>query len=216
MNIFFLSQDPMRAAQYLCDVHLNKMIIESGQILSTVYREWLSPAETGHVDLSALYKPTHKNHPSVKWCGESQAMRIWVYKWMLAMDAERKHRAVRLGKNYKSHATVVKLCNTLNELDCRLYSGSLPHIVIPQEYQAVPPEFKSYGGIRAYQKYYATTKVMQPWATWKGGDFPYALGLCVTDKEAVKWWHKTWDANGKHHLIDQHLALLPMQGERHA
>ena len=38
MNLFILDQDPVVAAQSQCDIHVNKMIIESGQMLSTVHR----------------------------------------------------------------------------------------------------------------------------------------------------------------------------------
>ena len=38
MNIFILDEDPRKAAQMVCDKHVNKMIIESAQMMSTVHR----------------------------------------------------------------------------------------------------------------------------------------------------------------------------------
>lgn len=38
MNIFYLSKDPELAAQYHCDKHVVKMIIEYAQLLSTAHR----------------------------------------------------------------------------------------------------------------------------------------------------------------------------------
>jgi len=38
MNIFILDKDPVVAAQMLCDKHVPKMLVESGQMLSTVHR----------------------------------------------------------------------------------------------------------------------------------------------------------------------------------
>ena len=38
MNIFFLAKTPEKSAQYLCDKHVPKMIIESAQMLSTAHR----------------------------------------------------------------------------------------------------------------------------------------------------------------------------------
>ena len=38
MNIFYLDEDPVKAAQYMCDKHVVKMIVESAQILSTAHR----------------------------------------------------------------------------------------------------------------------------------------------------------------------------------
>ena len=38
MNIFILDNDPVIAAQMQCDKHVVIMIVESGQMLSTVHR----------------------------------------------------------------------------------------------------------------------------------------------------------------------------------
>ena len=38
MNIFILDKNPITAAQMLCDRHVPKMIVESGQMLSTAHR----------------------------------------------------------------------------------------------------------------------------------------------------------------------------------
>ena len=38
MNIFVLDKDPVKAAQYQCDKHVVKMIVESAQMLSTAHR----------------------------------------------------------------------------------------------------------------------------------------------------------------------------------
>ena len=59
MNIFFLDKDPIIAAQYHCDKHCVKMILESAQLLSTAHR--VLDEDDAHPD---LYKVAHKNHPS--------------------------------------------------------------------------------------------------------------------------------------------------------
>ena len=38
MNIFVVDEDPRVAAKSLCDKHVVKMIVESGQMLSTTHR----------------------------------------------------------------------------------------------------------------------------------------------------------------------------------
>ena len=38
MNIFVLDRNPVIAAQMQCDKHIVKMIVESGQMLSTAHR----------------------------------------------------------------------------------------------------------------------------------------------------------------------------------
>ena len=43
MNIFILDEDPKRAAEYHCDKHVCKMILESGQMLCTAHWiRWLN------------------------------------------------------------------------------------------------------------------------------------------------------------------------------
>ena len=39
MNIFFLDKTPEKSAQYLCDKHVPKMLLESCQMLSTALRQ---------------------------------------------------------------------------------------------------------------------------------------------------------------------------------
>ena len=38
MNIFYLDKDPVKAAEYSCDKHVVKMILESAQMLCTAHR----------------------------------------------------------------------------------------------------------------------------------------------------------------------------------
>ncbi|WP_237342937.1 pyrimidine dimer DNA glycosylase/endonuclease V [Wolbachia endosymbiont of Folsomia candida] len=37
MNIFILHEDPVIAAQMLCDKHVVKMVLETAQLLSSVF-----------------------------------------------------------------------------------------------------------------------------------------------------------------------------------
>lgn len=48
MNIFYLDRDPALAARYHCDKHVIKMILETGQLLSTAHR-LLTSEETRQV-----------------------------------------------------------------------------------------------------------------------------------------------------------------------
>ena len=78
MNLFILNVDPIVAAQDQCDKHVVKMIVESGQMLSTVHR-MLDGTETKRRSVSGktmtkyyelpderediIYKACHFNHP---------------------------------------------------------------------------------------------------------------------------------------------------------
>jgi hypothetical protein len=51
MNIFYLDKDPETCAQYHCDKHVVKMILETAQLLCAT--QWLCGTE-------APYRLTHK------------------------------------------------------------------------------------------------------------------------------------------------------------
>lgn len=53
MNIFYLSNDPNKAATYMYNKHVVKMILETAQLLCTAHHELGS-------NIEIPYKPTHK------------------------------------------------------------------------------------------------------------------------------------------------------------
>ena len=65
MNIITLDYDPIKNAEYHCDQWLNKMILESAQMLSTAH-------DMAGSWLPTMYKPTHKGHSVTKWVAQSQ------------------------------------------------------------------------------------------------------------------------------------------------
>ena len=58
MNIFVPDNDIQTCARYHCDRHVNKMILESVQIVCTVLNER---------GFATPYKSTHRRHPCVPW-----------------------------------------------------------------------------------------------------------------------------------------------------
>ena len=68
MNIFILDYDIKKNAEYHCDKHITKMLIEYVQILST--SKHLNGCNEG-------YKPTHVKHPAVLWAVKSREN--WLY-----------------------------------------------------------------------------------------------------------------------------------------
>lgn len=121
MNIFILDSDPVKAAQMHNDVHVRKMIVESGQMLSTAYRvlngvEQKRPSASGKTvqkywELdepleSLLYKAVHVNHPCTLWTRKSKAHWDWhvqifnalcdeyIYRFGKVHETDRKLRAI--------------------------------------------------------------------------------------------------------------------------
>ena len=112
MNIFYISKDPVQAAQWMCDKHVVKMILESAQLLSTAHR-LLDGAETtgktatgrnvkrwllGDQRESVVYQATHTSHPSAVWCRQSLENYGWLVYHLYALLNEYTYR---YGKKHK-------------------------------------------------------------------------------------------------------------------
>ena len=66
MNIFHLHKDPKICAEYHCDKHVVKMILETAQMLSTAYHN-------NFIYNYNLYKTAFPKHPMTIWVGDSGA-----------------------------------------------------------------------------------------------------------------------------------------------
>jgi hypothetical protein len=98
MNIFMTSKSPRECAQALDDLRLNKMILETAQILCTALPELYSvPTD------AILYKPTHRNHPSVRWAVNSKSNFTWLVHHFYYLNSEREMRT------RKTHLSYAKL-----------------------------------------------------------------------------------------------------------
>ena len=73
MNIFHLHKDPKTCARYHCDKHVVKMILETGQMLSTAYRRHFGNNDD-------LYQTAYPRHPMTVWVGNSGGNFSWTIK----------------------------------------------------------------------------------------------------------------------------------------
>lgn len=100
LNIFVISLDQKECAEALDDLRLNKMIVETAQLLSTAMRE------CGHVG-NDIYKSTHRNHPCAIWARESSENYKWLLLYMSDLVEERLNRT---GRPHKSYTIFNALC----------------------------------------------------------------------------------------------------------
>jgi len=82
MNIFATDPCPIKSAQALDDVRLNKMIVESAQLLSTALR-------IKGVDDPVLYRISHSHHPCCHWVRRNRSNFDWLVAHARAMLNER-------------------------------------------------------------------------------------------------------------------------------
>lgn len=89
MNIFVTNEDPVLAPKDLDDKRLNKMILETAQILCTAIH--MSGG-------TATYKPTHKHHPCVVWTSVSKKNYQWLLTYFTNACAEYENRFNKIHK----------------------------------------------------------------------------------------------------------------------
>lgn len=150
MNIFLLDDDIERCAQYHCDQHVGKMILESVQILCTALNLR---------DIKTPYRSTHRHHPCVKWAGESYDNFIWLTELSKALNREFCWRYER----EQSHASMqVLACIEKHQFESK---GLTPFA------QAMPEQYKVAGDpVTAYRAFYCAEK--SSFARWKKRAIP--------------------------------------------
>jgi hypothetical protein len=150
MNIFFLDKTPEKSAQYLCDKHIPKMVLESAQMLSTAVQKY-----TGELDY--LYKSAYPNHPMTKWVGFNQANFNWSLKNANFISQE---YCKRFDKIHKSS-------NILLNIYYNNHKFNIPEGNFTEPPQCMPDEYRDTDYVTAYRRYYNNDK--KYFAKWEKG-----------------------------------------------
>ena len=188
MNIFVLDKDPAVAATMMCNKHVVKMILESGQMLCTAHwlayldgengrpvlddfkrvkdaQEWLR----GYVveESQPPWKMSHVRHPCTTWTSSSISNYFWLLDHMRGLLDE---YTKRYKKRHKSEEVYVWLSKNF---PMNAYTADFPMTPHPL---CVPDEIKTFtdDAVQAYRTYYVTHKARI--AKWK----PHA--------EPPYWW----------------------------
>tara|TARA_B110000908_G_scaffold18578_1_gene20884 strand:+ start:4516 stop:5070 length:555 start_codon:yes stop_codon:yes gene_type:complete len=162
MNIFILSEDPVRAAQQQCDKHVPKMIVESAQMLSTAHRmldgiQSRRPSKSGKTlskywELpdareAVLYKAVHMGHPCTVWTMESRANYVWHYIHFIALCDEYTYRYG------KKHLSDLRLSTTLKNIPNSLEGDKRTPFKLAM---GSNPECKFSDAVKSYRAFYQT------------------------------------------------------------
>ena len=150
MNIFVLDSNIQKCAEYHCDRHVVKMILESAQILSTVLR-------VNNIDYG--YKITHQNHPCTLWAGKSLSNWKWLRELATALNTEYRFRFVK-ETNHKSFDLVQKMPNP-----------KIPEVGLTSFVKAMPEKYQHKNPVTAYRKYYVGEK--RPIFKWTKRPTPF-------------------------------------------
>mgnify|MGYP003125210082 FL=1 len=170
MNIFVLDEDPKEAARQMCDKHVVKMIVESGQMLSTVWRvldgnEWTDYSKNGRrikrwklpYDFfeEMLYKASFVGHPCTQWAMKNDKNYRWLadHAYELCKEYTRRYE--------KTHKAQDMISYLLHRTPKNIKSAdSLTPFA-----QAMPDQYKNASAVEAYRAYYLGEK--KRFATWK-------------------------------------------------
>lgn len=145
MNIFVLNLDPVLAAQDQCDKTLVKMVLETGQMLSTAHRVLDNIEEENEV----LYKISNKNHPCNIWVRESEANYNWLYQHFIGLADEYTYRYGKV------HSTDTRLREVLKTPPRNIPKIGMTPFRLAMESH---PEFKGDDPVKSYRKYYTSKK----------------------------------------------------------
>jgi len=140
MNIFYLHEDPYKAAEVQYNKHVVKMILESAQMLCTAHHHY-------DENTDVPYKKDHYNHPSTIWTRESDKHYIWLFDHMVALG---KEYTKRYGK---THLSITKCFLPLYRIPVGIPSNGFV-----QPPQCMPDKFKDQCSVKAYWNYYIGEK----------------------------------------------------------
>lgn len=172
MNRFILDENPKAAAEYHCDKHVVKMILEEAQMLSTAHRildgvETVGQSKSGRKAKrwkldddrdDILYQATHVNHPCTQWSMQSFENYVWSVKLLRCLLDEYQFR---YGKKHK--------CEELYPI-LRFTPQKIASRGLTQFPQAMPDDCKRENPVDGYRQYYIDHKAR--FAKWTDRSVP--------------------------------------------
>lgn len=153
MNIFVLDTDIKKCAQYHCDQHVVKMILESVQMLCTALNK---------KGFTTPYKSTHMKHPCVLWVEESWDNFNWLVELTIALNDEYRYRFNKQNDH--------KSLSVLEVIRGHKYESR----GLTEFAQAMPAQYKVPGSaVDAYRRFYLGEKT--GFARWTKRKAPHWL-----------------------------------------
>ena len=158
MNIFILSLDPKKIAEYMMDKHVSKILLEAVQMLCSAKRI-LDPED--EETNARIYKLAHKNHPVTIWVRTSLANFMWTLDLVEALHAEWRYRYQHPEtKFHQSYLMAQILKSSMPSPSKFLEEGLTPFAL------AMPDKYKTSDPVESYRNYYMSEE-KQRIATWR-------------------------------------------------
>ena len=167
MNIFVLDRNFQKCAEYHCDKHIVKQILESFQMLgSAVIRHGATVDMMPLTKSGTPLKGGYHNHPCTIWTGDSRENYKWLCNMAIAMCVE---YTVRYGKIHSCEKGIRHLYNMADIIP----SGDMTEFAIAISDDKICRKevecFSELDAVQQYRFYYIYDK---PFAKWKLGNIP--------------------------------------------
>jgi len=147
MNIFHVDHCPYKAAEMLCDKHINKMLTETVQMLCTAHH-------THGSWYDGLMHPAYVHHPMTKWVAKNKGNYLWALEHAFGLRNEWRFR----------YATPHRSAERLNDLP---RCTSIPVGAMTPPEQCMPDQYKDIDHVAAYRSFYINEKAS--FAKWERG-----------------------------------------------
>lgn len=170
MNIFVLDNDPMVAAQLMCDIHTNKMIVESAQMLANCFTPE-SLVNAPRSQKGNVRKHSYFNHPCSIWARETYNNYQWLVDHAYGLIQERKYRNPDARPHFTEEFITWCDCNIPDNLDSDKDELTPFAIAISDDSKCMHHNnFYTASTVRKYQMYYKYDK--KEFAKWTRRDKP--------------------------------------------
>ena len=190
MNIFFLHERPMIAAQMVCDTHASKMCVEGVQMLVSALLINGAPPEKMPITKTTgkPHKGGYKHHPSTIWTSTNLANWIWLYDhtWALCREFESRYGHKHYARQQLVHLT--------KHIKWSQYLNNSPQTPIARCFNQSKGlnidllDTNIYSDVEAYRQFYIRDK--SNIAKWEKGT------------PTPTWWIKGTEHGGTHDNLD--------------
>ena len=158
MNLFLLDLNAAVCAQYHCDKHVIKMLLELVQMLYTAH----ICTNSSNLPINAYRKISNHNHPTAKWVRENRSNYKFTCELAIQLALEYTHR-------YNKIHSCEKHAIWLNQCVPDLPSGELSTIPL-----AMPDIYKTDDPVKSYRSYYKS----KYFAQWTNRPVPKWFSFC--------------------------------------
>jgi hypothetical protein len=160
MNIFVLDPCPQKAAEYNCDKHLSKIVVEISQMAANCFDVNILKSAPANM-LGQPRKHSYFNHPVSKWMRETIGNLLWSIDHAFALERERIYRG------YNPHFSIRFINWVAENFDKSIvpYGNQTEFAVAiaPTMQCRQHPSFNDANSVDKYRLYYQYDK---PFVTW--------------------------------------------------